>query len=102
MFLRNVGKTGFLLLLLAVAGPLFAGGIAWAGHDCCGHPYADGDSGTQKAADDDCVCACCQGATAISPLTDISFRLATWWPVETAATFAVSRFETDIFRPPLA
>ncbi|MDO8738328.1 MAG: hypothetical protein Q7J17_05090 [Candidatus Deferrimicrobium sp.] len=84
---------------------MIAAGSAWATHDCCGHPSGspqDADSGTQKASDDVCVATCCQAETAISPLPGISFQFDSWWSVESIALLAVSRFETDIFRPPLA
>lgn len=84
---------------------MVAGGSARTAHDCCGHPsgsHEDADSGAQKASDDECVCTCCQAETAISPLPGISFQIDPWWSVESISVFAVSRFETDIFRPPLA
>jgi hypothetical protein len=103
MFLRHFGKRGIVSLL--VVGLILLGGGAWAAHDCCAYPsgsHEDADSGTKKASDDDCVCAACQAETAISPLPGITFQLDSWWPVEGVAAFAVSRYETDIFRPPLA
>jgi hypothetical protein len=104
MFLRYFGKQGFVSLLVAVS-LMVGGGSAWAAHDCCGHAFGSreaADSGTQKASDDDCVCVSCQAETAISTLPGISFQLDSWWSVESVTAFAVSRFETDIFRPPLA
>jgi hypothetical protein len=104
MFLRHSGKQGFVSLLIVV-GLILMGGGAWAAHDCCGHPSGspeEAGSGTQKASDEVCVCTCCQAETATSPLPGISFQLDSWWSVESIALLAVSRFETDIFRPPLA
>lgn len=103
MVLRHFGKQGFVSLLVVIS-LMLAGDSAWAVHDCCANlagSHEGPDSGTQKASDDDCVCASCQ-ATAISPLPGFSFLLDSWWSVEGVAAFAVSRFETDIFRPPLA
>jgi len=97
-------KRGFVALLVVV-GLLIAGGGAWAAHDCCEHPSGSregADPGTQNSSDDDCVCACCQAETAISPLSDISFQFDSWRSVEGGEAFPVSRFEADIFRPPLA
>jgi hypothetical protein len=104
MFLRYPGKRGFVSLLIVV-GLILMGGGAWATHDCCGHPSGspeDAGPGTQKASDDVCVCTCCQAETAISPPRGISFQSDSRWSVESVALLAVSRFETDIFRPPLA
>lgn len=103
MVLRYFGKQGFVFLL--VVSLMVAGGSAWAAHDYCAYPsgsHEDADSGSQKASDGDCVCTCCQADTAISPLPGISFRFDSWWSVKSIALHAVSRFETDIFRPPLA
>jgi hypothetical protein len=104
MFLRYFGKQG-VVSLLVVASLMVAGGSAWAAHDCCTHPSDSpraADSGTNESPDGDCDCCCCQAETAIPPLPGISFQFNSWWSVESVATFAVSRFETDIFRPPLA
>jgi hypothetical protein len=106
MYLRRSGKQGFVSLLVVASLVLAAGG-AWAAHNCCGHPSgsheAAAGSGTNESpSDGDCVCTCCQSETAISPLPGISFRSVSWWSLGDVAAFAVSRFETDIFRPPLA
>jgi hypothetical protein len=104
MSLRNFRKTGVLSLLVVAVWMLLVGSV-WASHDCCGHPSdaaREAGSGAPQSSDDDCVCACCQAETAISPLSCISFQLGSWWSVESTTVFAASRFETDIFRPPLA
>jgi len=104
MFLRYIGKQGFVSLFIVV-GLFLMGGGAWAAHDCCMHPSDSpqaADSGTNDSPDGDCVCSCCQAETAISPLPGISFQFDSWWSVEGVVAIAVSRFETDIFRPPLA
>lgn len=105
MVLRRLRKAGFVLLLLAAGGMLLSAGV-WAAHDCCGHPSDTArasDGGTApSSSDDDCVCPCCQGVTGISLLPGLSFHTGSWWPVDSSTALAVSRFETDIFRPPLA
>lgn len=104
MSLRHSGKQGFVSLLIVVS-LMVAGGSVWAAHDCCGHLSGspeDADSGTRNVPDDYCVSICCQADTAISPIPGISFQFDSWWSVERIALPAVSRVETDIFRPPLA
>jgi hypothetical protein len=90
MFLKILQNTVIVLLLVA-SGMMFIAGSTWASHDCCGH-----------SSDSDCTSACCQGFTAISSLPGISFQIDPRWSVETTEEKGISRFETDIFRPPLA
>lgn len=105
MPLPLIRKLGFVLLLVAVGGMLPLGG-AWAVHDCCGHPSDSartGDAGTESSpSDDDCVCPCCQAETDITLPPGLSIHAGCWRAVESSAAVAVSLFETDIFRPPLA
>lgn len=105
MLIRYIGKQRFVFLLVIV-GLMIVGGGAWASHECCGHPSDSSravESGTHgTSSDGDCACACCQAETAISPRPGISFHFDSSWSIENLAVFAVSRFETDIFRPPLA
>jgi len=95
-----------VILLIVVAGAMLAAGSAWAAHDCCGHPYeaskATGSGNESQSSDGDCVCTCCQAVEGISFLPGLSFQTDSWWSVEKSTTFPASRFETDIFRPPLA
>ena len=105
MFLRHFRQQGFVSLLIVVS-LMVTGGSVVAAHDCCGHPSDSSravESGTHgTSSDGDCACACCQAETAISPLPGISFHFDSSWSIENHAVFAVSRFETDIYRPPLA
>ena len=105
MALRYLRKSG-VILLIAVAGGMLAVGGVWAAHDCCGHPSDNSQStegGTENSSSsDDCVCASCQAEKLISLLPGISFQIDSWWSVENSSVFPASRFETDIFRPPLA
>ena len=105
MALRNLGKSGIILLIVVASGML-AVGTVWAAHDCCGHT-ADTthatEAGTEtSSSSDDCVCTCCQAETGIPLLPGLSFHIDPWWSLESSTAFPVSRFETDIFRPPLA
>jgi hypothetical protein len=105
VLLRVFRRFGFVFLLAAVGLMLAQGGV-WAAHDCCGHPSDTAqaaDSGTETpSSGDDCVCPSCQADIGISLLTGLSIHFASWWSVESSTGFVVSRFETDIFRPPLA
>ena len=105
MFLKIVQNTVIVLLLVA-SGMMFMAGSTWASHDCCGHssdPRQAAGAGPGKSpSDSDCTNACCQGFTAISSLPGISCQIDPRWSVETTEEKGVSRFETDIFRPPLA
>jgi hypothetical protein len=105
MALRYLRKSG-VILLIAVAGGMLAVGGAWAAHDCCGHPSGDSqttEGGTENSSPgDDCVCTCCQAEKGISLPPGLSPQIDSWWSVEISSVFPVSRFETDIFRPPLA
>jgi len=81
-------------------------GSAWAAHDCCGHSadvaQATGADTENPLPGNDCLCTCCQAETATSVQPGISFQFDSWWSIETEMAIGDSRFETDIFRPPLA
>jgi len=85
---------------------MLAAGAVRAAHDCCGHPAdttRSTDAGTETSTSgDDCVCTCCQAVNGISFLPGLSFHIDSWWSVESCTAFPASRFETDIFRPPLS
>jgi hypothetical protein len=110
MDFHRLGIKGFFPLLL-VAVFLLAGVGAWASHDCCGHPFdssqaagsGTGDSETDASPQDgNCVSACCQTYSAISPVPHVTSSPDPRWFVAGTDEFAASRTETDIFHPPLA
>lgn len=94
------------IVCLAVAVALLAGSGAWAAHDCCGHPPESSqaaDPGKETSSGDgDCACACCQGPLLTSSHAGVSLQLDPRWSIEIAEDFALSRVESDIFRPPLS
>jgi hypothetical protein len=100
------GKKTVIVSLLVAFGMMLMAGSTWASHDCCGHSSDSrrtAGAGPEKSpSDGDCMNACCQGVTAISSLPGISFQIDPRWSVETTEEKGDSRFETDIFRPPLA
>ncbi|MBF8259235.1 MAG: hypothetical protein HW377_1609 [Actinobacteria bacterium] len=110
MIFHRFGIKGFFSILL-IAAFLLVGVGAWASHGCCGHPSgsaraegyetADSETGTLPQ-DNDCISACCQTVTAISPVPHITFAPDPRWFVAGTDAFAASRTDTDIYRPPIA
>lgn len=107
--LRSGIKGFFPLLLIAVF--LLAGIGAWASHECCGHLSGSSRAGGSETGgsetdaspqDGDCISACCQTYTAISPVPYVTSSPAPRWFVAGKDEFAASHTETDIFHPPLA